>query len=322
MEEKLLKVMAQLGLVAILIWVLAGAFGRRDEAVVSSPPCPKQPRAKGDVWQRSCIEAPYAQGTFEPGLYMGAHGGLIAANQFTSFSYEGNSLSGVKGIYATGTGFFNRNVFEALSIWDELNGTAVDMSYSAKMQNNAFIGTLNGGTLVQYAGYATNLLIDAGSSTISLPAGLANSWTANTITANSGVSGQGGTLLRDGGSGGVQLSPAGSITGVNRAVSLVDSSDNSRISVLGNGSALLGGSLVQIAGTLGGSCTMSAGTSCTVSITGTFVNTPLCVATEQSATVVAAGCVVTGSGSSWTLTVSAASSNSAKWAAFVFGNPE
>ena len=73
MEEKLLKLMAQLGLIAVLIWVLAAAFGKRDQAAIKSSGCgQRKPRAKGDVWQRGCLSAPYAQGTFAPGLNMSA----------------------------------------------------------------------------------------------------------------------------------------------------------------------------------------------------------------------------------------------------------
>lgn len=59
-----------------------------------------------------------------------------------------------------------------------------------------------------------------------------------------------------------------------------------------------------------GTCTMSAGTSCTLAnVYGTH-----CVATVQSATVIGAGCTVSGT----TATVTAASSNSSVWAVWVF----
>lgn len=65
-----------------------------------------------------------------------------------------------------------------------------------------------------------------------------------------------------------------------------------------------------------GTCAMSAGTSCTFTIGHTFT-TPICNATVQSTTVIAGGCTVSGT----TVTVTAASSNSSTWAAFVTGNP-
>lgn len=68
----------------------------------------------------------------------------------------------------------------------------------------------------------------------------------------------------------------------------------------------------------GGTCSMVTGTTCTITIGHTYT-TPVCAATEQGtgATVIAAACGVTGT----TVTITAASSNSATWGAFVFGNP-
>ncbi|MGO9731867.1 hypothetical protein [Mycobacterium sp.] len=72
------------------------------------------------------------------------------------------------------------------------------------------------------------------------------------------------------------------------------------------------------ASTIGGTCTMASGTTCTITLAHAYT-TPVCIATEQSnsSTVIAANCSV----SSTTVTVTAASSNSATWGAFVFGNP-
>lgn len=66
-----------------------------------------------------------------------------------------------------------------------------------------------------------------------------------------------------------------------------------------------------------GSCSMVSGTSCTITIAAAYT-TPICGATEQgTGTVIAAECSVSGT----TLTITAASSNSATWAGWVFGNP-
>ena len=70
------------------------------------------------------------------------------------------------------------------------------------------------------------------------------------------------------------------------------------------------------ANNFGGTCSMSSSTSCTITL-GTTYTTPVCVATVQSTTVIAAGCTVSGT----TVTITAASSNSATWGAFVFGDP-
>jgi hypothetical protein len=68
---------------------------------------------------------------------------------------------------------------------------------------------------------------------------------------------------------------------------------------------------------IGGTCSMSAGTTCTITIGNNYA-APVCIATEQgtSATVIAAACSVSGT----TVTITAASPNSATWGAFVFGN--
>lgn len=70
-------------------------------------------------------------------------------------------------------------------------------------------------------------------------------------------------------------------------------------------------------GNWAGTCTMSTSTICTINLAAAYANTPGCIVTVQSATVIAGGCIVSGT----TVTVSAASSNSLTWAAFIFGNP-
>jgi hypothetical protein len=76
MEEKLLRLMAQLGLIAVVIWAIAGAFGQRSQATIkpSAGTGWRKWCVKGDVWQQGCVAAPYAQGTYQPGLQMGLVG--------------------------------------------------------------------------------------------------------------------------------------------------------------------------------------------------------------------------------------------------------
>jgi hypothetical protein len=67
----------------------------------------------------------------------------------------------------------------------------------------------------------------------------------------------------------------------------------------------------------GGTCAMAAATTCTITIATTYT-TPVCIATQQTAaSPVAASCSVSGT----TVTITAATSNSSTWGAFVFGNP-
>lgn len=66
----------------------------------------------------------------------------------------------------------------------------------------------------------------------------------------------------------------------------------------------------------GGKCTMAAATSCTITLSHTYA-TPVCIATEQGTGTISAGCGVSGT----TVTITAATSNSATWGAWVFGDP-
>ena len=68
----------------------------------------------------------------------------------------------------------------------------------------------------------------------------------------------------------------------------------------------------------GGTCAMASTTSCTITIGATYTH-PVCIATQQSATLTggATGCTVSGT----TVTITAATANSETWGAFVFGNP-
>jgi Pectate lyase superfamily protein len=68
----------------------------------------------------------------------------------------------------------------------------------------------------------------------------------------------------------------------------------------------------------GGTCSMSTSTSCTITLGHTYT-TPVCIATQQSATLTGAsvGCTVSGT----TATITAAIANSETWGALVFGNP-
>lgn len=72
------------------------------------------------------------------------------------------------------------------------------------------------------------------------------------------------------------------------------------------------------ASSTGGTCAMAAATSCTFTLGHTYT-TPVCLVTQQSATLTggASGCTVSGT----TVTITAATANSETWGAFVFGNP-
>jgi len=70
-------------------------------------------------------------------------------------------------------------------------------------------------------------------------------------------------------------------------------------------------------GKFAGKCTMSSATTCTISISASYTSSPGCVVTVQGTSAIAGACSVSGT----TVTITAASSNSATWAAMLFGNP-
>ena len=58
MESKVLKLMAQLGLLAVVIWAIAAASGRRSALGGS---CTKAGRRLRGAWSPSVVDAPMAQ---------------------------------------------------------------------------------------------------------------------------------------------------------------------------------------------------------------------------------------------------------------------
>jgi hypothetical protein len=59
MEEKVLRLMAQLGLIALIVWVIAGAMGKRNQAAVKHTRKRRQD-PKSPVWNQSPVQAPSA----------------------------------------------------------------------------------------------------------------------------------------------------------------------------------------------------------------------------------------------------------------------
>jgi hypothetical protein len=86
----------------------------------------------------------------------------------------------------------------------------------------------------------------------------------------------------------------------------------------GSDPAVATGHMNQVtANSWAGTCTMSASTSCQITIANAYTSTPICIATVQNSTVIAGGCAVSGT----TVTIFAASSNSSTWGAILAGNP-
>ncbi len=58
MEEHFLKLVSQLGLLAVIGWVVAASLGRRSQATIKAQPSYMDPGST--VWNRSGVEAPSA----------------------------------------------------------------------------------------------------------------------------------------------------------------------------------------------------------------------------------------------------------------------
>jgi hypothetical protein len=72
MEEKVLKLMAQLGLIAVVIWVVCMIFSIGTPAPATAQPAPRRWMGplQGDLGQRGGVVAPYAQLSFRLGSRM------------------------------------------------------------------------------------------------------------------------------------------------------------------------------------------------------------------------------------------------------------
>jgi len=158
-------------------------------------------------------------------------------------------------------------------------------------------------------------------------ANTANLTTANITTLTSGgpvqlqqstgasqyfnnVPGSGWGAIRGYNSNGVAI---GANTGNGNGV-LIDANANE--TVPGN---IVGGTHLDQskANNFAGFCVMSNSTSCTIPLNAAYNSAPLCIATAQGSTPIAASCGVGGT----TVTITAASINSNTWAAVIIGNP-
>lgn len=97
-----------------------------------------------------------------------------------------------------------------------------------------------------------------------------------------------------------------------------NNSDAAGASIRANDGLVAGGHIDQTAANnFAGSCTMAAGTSCTMTLLRAFNSAPACFVTAVGTNAIAGSCAV----SSTTVTVTAASSNSLIWSILLIGNP-
>ena len=207
-------------------------------------------------------------------------------------------------------------------------------------QQSTFTGTA--ATVFGTAGYAA---INGGSGSLTNASGLIGigGYSGGTQTATNFLSGVFGVITTSNGSGGSQpnaaafyapapLFPNGSTKFTHLYGMYIEDQtgggtqnpDPWGLFVAGSsknqltGNTAIGAHLNQVAsGNFAGTCTMAAATSCTITLSAAYSGTPGCIATVQGATAIAGACGV----SSTTVTITAASSNSATWAAMLFGNP-
>jgi hypothetical protein len=55
MEDKAVKLIAYIGLLAVIVWAVASALGKRDQLGESKSPCTRRDKAQGDVWARKTV---------------------------------------------------------------------------------------------------------------------------------------------------------------------------------------------------------------------------------------------------------------------------
>jgi hypothetical protein len=58
MEEKVLKLISQLALIALIVWVVASGVGKRDQASLKHGGAPRRQFRKSIVWNQSPVQAP------------------------------------------------------------------------------------------------------------------------------------------------------------------------------------------------------------------------------------------------------------------------
>ncbi len=72
MESKILNLTAQLGLLALVIWVIAALMGKKKEVVITRPKSNNRMNRNSPVWNQSPVQAPSASAglLFAPSFVM------------------------------------------------------------------------------------------------------------------------------------------------------------------------------------------------------------------------------------------------------------
>jgi hypothetical protein len=61
MEERIFKLMAYISLIALAVWIVASALGKRDELSKRPNPVGRAQSANGSVWARKSVPAASSQ---------------------------------------------------------------------------------------------------------------------------------------------------------------------------------------------------------------------------------------------------------------------
>jgi hypothetical protein len=247
------------------------------------------------------------EGTYTHGIYQ----------QFTS-----NSLVEVTALNQQTSGaitfFLDSNATSNVS-----ESTSTVTTYSSATGNNIYNGNLNSITqtnifgLVETAAGQLDLSLNGGSVGNGSNFGSLGIFTPGTGTTANVISRNRGDAVPTLSVQQQQSTGTGPALQTTAAGSVSDQADfGANTKVLNGGTVQLPGINQSSANSTGGTCAMSTGTTCTITIGHTYTS-PTCIATVQGSTALAGACSVSGV----TVTVTAASSNSATWGAFVFGNP-
>lgn len=263
--------------------------------------------------------------------------GLGIAQTFTAA--QTNSTAGASSTPAmsiTGAPFVGSGTTSTPQLY--FNGGTAPTTWNSTASGGTYLG-FNG--IASFAGNYIDVHANGGASIFSLTSNgsltlsgnltLSGSLAGQSIASSTIVAMNSGTAsaLRIAATGVVGWSSTAAFNGGNdttlcrSAAGVVEIGANSGCATTGSVSALgiIAGSVQQqAASNTGGTCTMSTGTTCTITIGHTYT-TPVCIVTLQNAAATADATGHSCSVSGTTVTITAGTTNSATWGAFVFGNP-
>lgn len=141
------------------------------------------------------------------------------------------------------------------------------------------------------------------------------------VGASSSVFSWGSTIVGPVGGNGIIIAAGATYVGIGDTVTGTNAITGTPKATMGpkNGFAAFTHMTQPVTASYAGSCSMSAATTCTITMTVAYTSAPLCFPTPTTspATAVAGSCALSGT----TLTITAGASNSLTWNALLIGNP-